>query len=151
MVAGAAETKGRKWHAFLHDGTRMIDLGALLPEGESFATGINNAGQVVGTVQAEDERLTFVWRDGKMIVYRGGQGLHLVNRINDAGQVIGAIRGTRMEAAVLSASAMPQEPPGVMRPLMTALAGALLAAGIVIVWRRRYRGLSWRSLGAKRR
>lgn len=146
MVVGAAETGARKWHAFLHDGQRMIDLGALLPHGESFATGINNAGQVVGTVQGEDERLTFVWRDGKMTVYRGGQGLYLVNRINDAGQVIGAIRGTRLEAAVLSSSAVPRAAPGVMRPLLTALAGALLAAGAVILWRRRYRGLSWRSL-----
>ncbi|UUZ47804.1 hypothetical protein LP420_32585 [Massilia sp. B-10] len=33
----------RRWHAFMHDGKRMIDLGAIIGHGSSFATGINNA------------------------------------------------------------------------------------------------------------
>ncbi|UUZ53429.1 hypothetical protein LP419_32160 [Massilia sp. H-1] len=40
---GASLTRDRRWHAFMHDGKRMIDLGAIIGHGSSFATGINNA------------------------------------------------------------------------------------------------------------
>ena len=105
VVVGASETRERRWHAFVHDGRRMIDLGAMIGFGSSFATDINNAGHVVGTVLLPDERLSFVWRDGKMTVHRGGRGLHLTNAINDGEQMIGATYDLKMNAATMPSNA----------------------------------------------
>ncbi|MCG2586270.1 HAF repeat-containing protein [Massilia sp. TS11] len=150
MVVGAAETARGAWHAFVFDGQRMIDIGALLGEGDSFANGINNAGQVAGSWQLKDERRSFVWQAGKLTVYRGGQGLFLINAVNDQGLVIGAIRGTHFEAATMAVDAVPMEAAGLVPTLAPVLAGAMLLAGAIIVWRKRYRGLSWRSLRERR-
>jgi probable HAF family extracellular repeat protein len=53
----------------------MTDLGALIGYGDSFATAVNAAGHVVGSIRAGDERRSFVYRDGKMTVHPGGYGL----------------------------------------------------------------------------
>ncbi|MEO5935055.1 MAG: hypothetical protein ABIQ08_16085, partial [Duganella sp.] len=55
--------------------------GALIGYGNSFATAVNAAGHVVGSVRIGDERRAFVYRGGKMTVHPGGYGLYLVNSI----------------------------------------------------------------------
>ena len=54
-----------------------------------------------------DERLSFVWRDGKMTVHRGGKGLHLTNSINDREQVIGATYDRKLTAATMISDMKP--------------------------------------------
>lgn len=107
MIVGASETADRRWHAFIHDGQRMVDLGKLIGFGSSFATDINNNGHVVGTILLPEERLSFVYRDGKMTLHRGGRGLHLTNSINDGELMIGATYDLRMNAATMPSNALP--------------------------------------------
>jgi probable HAF family extracellular repeat protein len=140
IVVGTSETKGRRWHAFVFDGKKMVDLGALIGRGSSFATGINKAGHVVGTVVIGDERQTFVWRDGIMIVHRGGKGLNLTNAINDREVVIGATWAHRYEAATMASNAIPVSDHGGMKFMFFAVL-AVLTGAAAVVFRRRYRGL----------
>ncbi|MES2126858.1 MAG: HAF repeat-containing protein [Pseudomonadota bacterium] len=144
MIVGASETEERRWHAFVYDGQKMIDLGALIGRGDSYATGINNAGHVVGTLLIGDERLSFVWRDNKMTVHRGGKGLHLTNAINDEELVIGATYDRRMIAATMVSNAPPVRPRGGSEFLfMVAL--VLVLASATVIYRKRYRGIPLRN------
>jgi probable HAF family extracellular repeat protein len=148
MVVGASETKDRRWHAFMHDGKRMLDLGALIGGGNSFATGINKAGHVVGTVMAGEERLSFVYRDGKMTVHRGGKGLHLTNKINDAELVIGATFDRKLTAATMKSNAVPVVARGGWE-LMSLIATMLTLSGLIamgVVYHRRSRGIEITSM-----
>lgn len=141
-VVGASETGDHKWHAFVYEGGRMTDLGAIIGRGSSFATGINNAGHVVGTVVVGDERRTFVWRDGVMTVHRGGKGLYLTNRINDGELVIGATYFRALEAATMPSNARAATARTIAPTLVPAVTLCLLAAGVAVFWRRRYRGIA---------
>lgn len=108
LVAGAAETPERRWHAIVWDGTRSIDIGALLPKGvNSFATSINAAGHVAGTVTAEGyQPLTFVYKDGKVAVHPRETGLYLTSKISDSGLVVGSkFTGQRLAAYAVSETA----------------------------------------------
>lgn len=140
VVVGASEMKDRRWHAFVHDGKHMVDLGALIGFGNSFATGINNAGHVVGTVVLQYERLSFVWRDNRMTVHRGGKGLNLTNAINDKGMVIGATYNRRYDAAVMRSNAPPVVAKGGTEFIFM-IAFVLLLAVAAVVYRKRYRGI----------
>ena len=121
----------------------MTDLGAVIGYGDSFATAVNNAGHVVGTILlASRERRAFVYRDGKMTVHPGGFGLYLVNAINGQEQVIGArFDGTRLEAGTMH-SAKPAAVTHGASDLLTAIFLILTTAGGVVVYRRRYRGIA---------
>lgn len=145
IVVGASEMKDRTWHAFVYDGTRMTDLGAIIGRGDSFATGINNAGHVVGTVQLTNERfgdrrLSFVWRDNKMLLHPSGKGLYLTNAINNAGHVIGATYDRGLNAATMQSNAVPFVDLGGTKILSFNLVMMLLA-GTVVIFRKRFRGL----------
>ncbi len=52
QVVGYSTAAGGRWHAFVHDGTRMFDLNTLVVNGAGWelnvATGINDLGQIVG-------------------------------------------------------------------------------------------------------
>ena len=52
QIVGMSTTASGAYHAFLYDGTSMIDLNSLLPAGSGWtlvnATGINNNGDIVG-------------------------------------------------------------------------------------------------------
>ena len=142
IVAGASEMKNRRWHAFVHDGKRMIDLGALIGQGDSFATGINNAGHVVGTVLVGQERMSFVWRDNKMTVHRGGVGLNRTNAINDKGMVIGATFDRRYDAAVMRSNAPPVIPQEHTK-MFTMIGTVLALAAAAVIYRKRFRGIQF--------
>jgi probable HAF family extracellular repeat protein len=142
MVVGASEMPNRHWHAFVYDGKRMTDLGAIIGRGDSFATGINNAGHVVGTVDAGYmlQRLSFVWRDNQMLLHPAGKGLYLTNAINDSEQVIGATYDHGLRAATMISSTLPFHDLGGTK-LITLMAIAITAAAAAVIYRKRYMGL----------
>lgn len=144
VVVGASETANRHWHAFVFDGKHMLDLGTVIGIGDSYANAINSKGHVVGTVESGDERLSFVWADGKITLYRGGKDLYLANTINDADQVIGATTyGYSLDAAVMTSSAEPYVDHGFANFLgliVAVLAAAIaMVIGTVIYRKRRHR------------
>ena len=106
--------------------------------GSSFATDINNAGTVVGTLLHGEERLSWVWRNGQMTIHRGGKGLHLTNSINDQALVIGATYDRRLIAATMSANAVPVPPPQGGAKFTQAALLVLVLAVIAVWFRRRY-------------
>lgn len=93
IVVGASEMPDeRTWHAFMYDGKRMIDLGAMLSQGSSFANGINANGDIVGTVKIKDHDAphTFIYKQGRMQLRFGPDSLYITRDITDDGTVIGA-------------------------------------------------------------
>ena len=74
----------------------MTDLGDLPGGYGSYATGINNAGQVVGQSTAATDVRAFLWQNGVMTdlntvsgVVGTGWRLLEANAINDVGQIVG--------------------------------------------------------------
>jgi probable HAF family extracellular repeat protein len=119
----------------------MIDLGALIGYGNSYATGINAAGHVVGTILLGEERRSFVYRDGKMLVHQAGKGLYLTNAINDKELVIGATYfSKRYAAATMNSNMTPVVPKG-SQEFMFMMALVITAALGMVIYRRRYRGI----------
>jgi probable HAF family extracellular repeat protein len=111
LVVGAAETPDRHWHAFIWDGKRTLDIGAQLPKGvNSFATSINAAGHVAGSITAEGyQPRTFVYKAGKVSVHPREAGLYLTSKINDSGMVVGSrFTGKRLAAYAVDETA-PQQ------------------------------------------
>ncbi|MBC3916669.1 HAF repeat-containing protein [Undibacterium sp. CY18W] len=144
VVVGASETKDRRWHAFVHDGSKMVDLGDKIGFGDSFATGINNEGHVVGVVDTLDMRLSFVWRDNKMVLHPAGKSLYLTNAINNTGQVIGASYDRGLYAATMPSNAIPFVDLGGTKILGFNVLVVLLALGLAI-FRKRLKGLFFES------
>lgn len=141
IIAGASETADRHWHAFVYDGKHMTDLGAIIGRGNSYATGINSAGHVVGMVQFGDERLSFVWRDGKMLVHNAGKALYLTNAINNAEQVVGAtLDNGGLDAAAMFSGTRPYVDQGGAKLAWLCFL-CVFAAAAAVVWRKRYRGM----------
>ncbi|MCH8619513.1 HAF repeat-containing protein [Undibacterium sp. TS12] len=142
MIVGTSEMPDRRWHAFVHDGKRMTDLGAIIGTGNSFATDINNAGHVVGTVDIDsiDLRVSFVWRDNKMLLHPAGKGLYLTNAINNQELVIGATYDRGLNAATMHSNTAPFVDLGGTRILSFNMVMMLLA-GIGVIFRKRFKGL----------
>jgi len=71
---------------------RLTDLGAFSQYGSSFATDINNHGQIIGH-GFEDDLITraYIWNDGKLSLLpsNGDRGWAYTTAINDAGVVVG--------------------------------------------------------------
>ncbi|MFZ6655732.1 HAF repeat-containing protein [Undibacterium sp. TJN19] len=143
-VVGTSEMKDRRWHAFVHDGAKMIDLGDKIGFGDSFATGINNEGHVVGVVDTLDMRLSFVWRDNKMVLHPSGKSLYLTNAINNAGQVIGASYDRGLNAATMPSNSLPFVDLGGTKILGFNILVVLLALTLAI-FRKRLKGLFFES------
>ena len=92
-IVGAMMMPNRRWHAFKFDGNRTIDLGTMLDaRSSSFATAINNRGDVAGKVQpvSQNSPMVFVYSGGQMQVRDNYARLDLAHRITDDGQIIGA-------------------------------------------------------------
>ena len=135
VIVGTSQTRDRRWHAFIYQNGKMTDLGAVIGSGSSFATDINNAGHVVGTIVRADERQSFVWRDGKLTIHRGGKGLHLTNGISDREVVVGATFDRRLDAATMPAQAKALVARGGSELLTMVLSIiAIAAACVAIAW-----------------
>ncbi len=92
-IVGAMMMPNRRWHAFKFDGNRTIDLGTMLDaRSSSFATAINNRGDVAGKVQpvSQNSPMVFVYSGGQMQLRDNYARLDLAHRITDDGQIIGA-------------------------------------------------------------
>jgi probable HAF family extracellular repeat protein len=76
----------------MYENGRMIDLGAMIAQGSSFANGINNHGDIVGTVRVKDHDAphTFIYKNGRMQVRSGYESLYLTRDITEDGKVIGS-------------------------------------------------------------
>lgn len=147
VIVGASETAERRWHAFIYDGHTMVDLGAKIGYGNSYATGINNQGHVVGTVQVGQERASFVWRDNRLTIHRGGHSLRLVNKINDRGQVIGAEGQQKFNAATMMSYARPVKSREGADLFFTVIMTAVIATLAVLLrnlWRNHLRNVAIR-------
>ena len=140
VVVGTSEMKDRSLHAFSYDGTRMTDLGAIIGIGNSFATGINNVGHIVGTVDIGELRMSFVWRDNKMLMHPAGKGLYLTNAINNQEQVIGATYDRGLNAATMRSNAVPFVDLGGTKIFGFNLF-VLLVAATAVIFRKRFKGL----------
>ncbi|UUZ53430.1 hypothetical protein LP419_32165 [Massilia sp. H-1] len=90
---------------------------------------------MVGTLLIGDERQSFVWRDNKMIVHRGGKGLHVINGINNREQVIGATFDKRLDAATMPSAAVPVVDHGGQK-LSLLIVFAIVAAALGVAVRR---------------
>jgi probable HAF family extracellular repeat protein len=100
MVVGSSANEWGQPSATLWYGGETIDLGTLGGQ-HSYAAGVNNRGQVVGTSATADVgNLPFIWKDGEMRAIPGimaGQAM----AINDLGQVVGiAYEGSLVRAFV---------------------------------------------------
>jgi probable HAF family extracellular repeat protein len=83
--------------AAFYDGTKLIDFTSLLSKPHSLATGLNNAGQVVGNAYstAGDDYQGFVYSAGTLrTITAPGSVQSYATSINNAGDVVGAIENT---------------------------------------------------------
>jgi probable HAF family extracellular repeat protein len=138
MVAGASETAERRWHAFVWDGKQLVDIGALVGKGfNTYATSINSAGHVAGSVTAEGQQpLTFVYKDGKVTVHPRQAGLYLTSKINDSGLVVGSkFTGQKLAAYAVDETAPEQH----TSPWDWAIRIGLVAGALLTAWRVRRR------------
>ncbi|CAN7628556.1 hypothetical protein LJR289_004686 [Pseudoduganella sp. LjRoot289] len=94
VVVGAAETADGSFHAFLNDGSGMVDLGTMSGGRWTQATGINDAGVIIGNdiaaIPGSDYR-AFIYQDGVMQplgTFEPG-ARSLATAINNLGQVVG--------------------------------------------------------------
>ena len=101
-VVGYSTLADGRFHAFLHDGKTMHDIGALGKEDkadQSFALGVNNADHVVGytflPLQRGAQQVAFLYHGGVMVDLNELIGsaakdylLYSANAINDRGQIV---------------------------------------------------------------
>jgi probable HAF family extracellular repeat protein len=85
-------------HAFLYSGGVMKDLGTIAGDHNSYATAINDSGQVVGNSivsYASGSQNAFLYSDGLMqnLTVWLGTGYNEADGINDSGHVAGASNG----------------------------------------------------------
>jgi len=129
-VSWLNESVGFSVHAFLYSDGVMTNLGTLGGR-DTRATGINNAGQIVGLSDLKNTHHAFLYSDGTMTdlneLIDPGSGwiLYDANGINDAGQIVGegASPDGELHAFVLTPDSKPlkQDPalflhdPGVVR------------------------------------
>lgn len=94
QIAGVSRTSAGPAHAFLWYRGLMTDLGAPSETGNSVGWVVNNAGEMIGTYEADYEDIVFVWADGVMtgLPSLGGGGSWPAG-INNAGRIAGSSGG----------------------------------------------------------
>ncbi len=152
QVVGTASKPDDYRRAFIWDPVRgMVDLGTLGGR-SSGAAAINDSGVVVGSSETADRKwhafMSFVYRNGKMTVHRGGKGLHLTNAINDNELVIGARLDRRLTAATMFSNAVPVPEPRGGTKFMITIVLIVLAAIAAVFYRRRFHGIVLPTLSA---
>jgi probable HAF family extracellular repeat protein len=94
--AGQVVGRGSNGHAFLYSNGQMTDLGTLGGT-TSIATGVNEAGQVVGYSETADGGLlyahAFLYSNGQMMDLGGLRERCMAYAINNDGQVVGGCAG----------------------------------------------------------
>lgn len=134
-VVGAMQMPNRRWHAFLYDGQRTVDLGLMIDvRASSFATAINNRGDVAGKVQPLDQPspLVFVYSNGRMQVRDNYARLDLAHRITDDGEIIGAsMIAHKLQAARMARQQVQSIDGPAAADLLTYAFLAILATGLL--------------------
>jgi probable HAF family extracellular repeat protein len=87
QIVGWSFTTNGVRHAFLYSDGTMTDLGTFGGASQSYASGINNAGQIIIT-EASERKGVFIYDHG-VVTSLNGSPVDLANAINDAGQVVG--------------------------------------------------------------
>jgi len=93
IVGTASDAKGRS-HAVLWQGGKLIDIGVLPGYDKSYASGINNVGQVVGWSEKPDPKYesasqAFMWQKGKLQALPTLGSETMAVGINNKGQIVG--------------------------------------------------------------
>ena len=110
QVIGNSDLSGNTaTHTFLWQHGTMSDLGTLPGDVDSFAGGINDAGQVVGeSCDASGNCRGYLWQNGSMydlntlIPPSSGLVVPFGANINDSGQIVGAaVNAQGVEQAIL--------------------------------------------------
>jgi probable HAF family extracellular repeat protein len=102
QIVGTSASRGGRPHAFLWENGRMRDLGTFGTKWDSWATGINDVGQVIGdaVLRSGPERRewpehAFLWDHGKMRDLGTGPvspyGVSEAEDVNTSGQIAGVI------------------------------------------------------------
>jgi probable HAF family extracellular repeat protein len=125
QVVGWAATAQGVRHAFLNSNGTMTDVGSVLGNVDSEATGINSSGVIAGTMTDPSGPAGFVWNGGSVTQLVSSSAGHPSSAaaINDAGEVCG---GAPPLAEVWSSTGTATEL-GV-----SALANDLNASGVVV-------------------
>jgi probable HAF family extracellular repeat protein len=92
QITGTSDTASGGIHAFLWDNGRMIDLGAVVPDGVTLGSGLNNAGLVVGAGVVENGEFHALLFAGRAIVDLGalpGDTFSAAFAINERGEIVG--------------------------------------------------------------
>lgn len=119
-IVGWAYTASNDMHAFFWSGGSMNDIGPTISPGTSFASGINNAGQVTGWSDQHGQQMGFLWNAGSAITLFGPvantpPNITVAYKINDNGDICGAVNGPT-EAVTWQASGPIITLPGVSVP-----------------------------------
>ena len=93
IVGTASDMKGHT-HAVLWQDGKIIDIGVLPGYDKSYASGINNVGQVVGWSEKPDSKYestsqAFMWQKGKLQVLPTLGSASMAVGINNKGQIAG--------------------------------------------------------------
>jgi probable HAF family extracellular repeat protein len=133
VVVGASTTGSGHWHAFLHDGTRMVDLGAPLPWGRTYATGTSRDGKVVGTVRSGTGAAdAFIYANDAMKVVPPQSDMGRSAKISDDGDIVGAVRAGGHYKPVMMATARRAD--ARWKPVEWLTFFPLLPVGLCVLW-----------------
>lgn len=118
QTVGSSLANDGFYHAFLYNGTSMIDIG--IPNGNTEALSINDAGQVVGDTVNWLTSTAFLYENGTMFDLNtlvnglGSDNIISAHDINNVGQIVGyGLHNGSYEAYILTPNGSPpaNQPP----------------------------------------